>query len=41
MDIDDADTRAIRALNTKIMSDTRVDASMLSIGDGLMMVRKL
>jgi len=37
----DADTKAIRELNKKVMSDKRVDASMLSIGDGLMMVRKL
>ncbi|HIC13362.1 MAG TPA: O-methyltransferase [Sulfurimonas sp.] len=37
----DADTSAIRALNEKIMQDKRVDASMLTIGDGLMLVRKL
>ena len=37
----DADTTAIRALNEKIMQDTRVQASMLTIGDGLMLVRKL
>ncbi|SFV60011.1 O-methyltransferase [hydrothermal vent metagenome] len=37
----DADTTAIRALNKKIMQDKRVDASMLTIGDGLMLVRKL
>jgi len=39
--IDDLDTKAIRALNKKIFSDTRVEASMLSIGDGLMLVKKL
>jgi len=39
--INDTDTKAIRALNTKIMSDSRVDASMLSIGDGLMLVKKI
>ena len=38
--INDMETLAIRKLNSKIMSDTRVDASMLSIGDGIMMVRK-
>ncbi|CAI6144682.1 MAG: Putative O-methyltransferase/MSMEI_4947 [uncultured Sulfurimonas sp.] len=37
----DADTTAIRALNEKIMQDKRVQASMLTIGDGLMLVRKL
>ena len=39
--INDADTRAIRELNKKIFSDSRVEASMLSIGDGLMLVKKL
>ena len=37
----DVDTKAIRALNTKIMSDKRVNATMLTIGDGLMMVQKI
>jgi len=36
----DDETLAIRALNQKIMADDRVHASMLSIGDGLMMVHK-
>ena len=36
----DADTAALRALNEKIGRDERVDASLLSIGDGLMIVRK-
>jgi predicted O-methyltransferase YrrM len=36
----DTDTDAIRALNTKINSDTRVDAALLTIGDGVMLVRK-
>ncbi|MDF1877611.1 O-methyltransferase [Sulfurimonas sp. SAG-AH-194-L11] len=40
-EIVDADTTAIRALNEKIMQDKRVEASMLTIGDGLMLVRKL
>ncbi len=39
--VEDKETRAIRALNTKIMGDRRVDASMLTLGDGLMLVRKL
>jgi caffeoyl-CoA O-methyltransferase len=37
---DDADTRAIRALNAKIASDQRVSCSLLPLGDGLMLVRK-
>ena len=37
----DKDTMAIQALNKKIFTDARVDASMLSIGDGLMLVKKL
>ena len=37
----DADTQAIRALNTKIAGDARVDISMIPIGDGLTLVRKL
>ncbi|MDO8290963.1 MAG: class I SAM-dependent methyltransferase [Parvibaculum sp.] len=36
----DADTEALRALNTKISNDARVDCSLLTIGDGLMLVRK-
>ncbi len=36
----DADTAALRKLNAKIGRDERVDASLLSIGDGLMIVRK-
>lgn len=36
----DADTKALRALNEKIGRDDRVDASLLPIGDGLMVVRK-
>ena len=39
-DVHDADTDAIRALNTKIHADARVDASLLTIGDGVMLVRK-
>jgi len=36
----DPDTVALRALNQKIGSDNRVDAALLTIGDGLMIVRK-
>lgn len=38
--VTDEDTAALRALNAKIGRDERVDASLLSIGDGLMVVRK-
>lgn len=42
--VDDAnqteDTKAIRALNTKIHGDERVSMAMMAIGDGLTMVRK-
>ena len=36
----DADTDALRALNAKIDIDGRVDASLLTVGDGVMLVRK-
>lgn len=39
-DTTDDDTIALRALNAKIGRDHRVDASLLPIGDGLMVVRK-
>ena len=35
-----ADTNAIRALNTKLYSDSRLEISMLPIADGLTLVRK-
>ena len=38
--VTDEDTAALRALNAKVGRDERVDASLLSIGDGLMVVRK-
>ena len=36
----DADTDALRALNARIDIDDRVDASLLTVGDGVMLVRK-
>lgn len=36
----DPDTRAIRALNKKLHSDSRVDISLVPIADGLSLVRK-
>jgi predicted O-methyltransferase YrrM len=36
----DADTVALRALNSKVRKDKRVDFAMLPIGDGVTMVRK-
>jgi predicted O-methyltransferase YrrM len=35
----DADTKALRALNLKLRDDERVDVSMLPIGDGLTLAR--
>ena len=39
-DVNDADTRAIRALNRKVQDDRRVQISMLPVGDGLMLAAK-
>lgn len=36
----DPDTAALRALNAKIGGDERVDRSLLTVGDGLLVVRK-
>ena len=36
----DADTVAIRAITKKLQGDTRVDISLVPIGDGLMLARK-
>jgi predicted O-methyltransferase YrrM len=39
-DAHDADTDALRALNAKIRDDKRVDACLLTVGDGVMLARK-
>lgn len=39
-DVHDADTDALRELNAKIRDDTRVDACLLTVGDGVMLARK-
>ncbi|HZX42496.1 MAG TPA: class I SAM-dependent methyltransferase [Myxococcaceae bacterium] len=38
--VTDADTTALRALNLKIRDDARVDAVVLTVGDGLTLARK-
>ena len=38
--VNDADTMAIRSLNTKIHADERVSLSLVPIGDGLTLARK-
>jgi predicted O-methyltransferase YrrM len=38
--VKDEDTKALRALNTKIMADARVDLVMVPICDGVTMARK-
>ncbi len=38
--VSDESTAALRAINTKIGRDERVDATLLPLGDGLMIVRK-
>jgi caffeoyl-CoA O-methyltransferase len=37
---DDADTVALRAFNEMVAADDRVDAALLTLGDGLTMLRK-
>jgi predicted O-methyltransferase YrrM len=39
-DSHDPDTDALRALNAKIRDDARVDACLLTVGDGVMLARK-
>jgi len=38
--VNDADTKAIRALNAKLAKDERVCISMLPIGDGVTLALK-
>ncbi len=38
--VQDDDTRSIRALNRRIRDDSRVEACLLTVGDGLTVVRK-
>jgi predicted O-methyltransferase YrrM len=38
--VHDADTEALRALNLQVRDDPRVDAVVLSVGDGLTVARK-
>ncbi len=39
-EVQDADTKAIRAFNAKVHQDERVDISMLSVADGITLLRK-
>ena len=38
--VHDADTDALRTINRKVADDRRVDAVLLTIGDGVMLARK-
>ncbi len=38
--VQDEDTRAIRAMNEKLRDDSRVDVSLLPVGDGIYLARK-
>lgn len=39
--VEDPDTRAIRDLNRRVTRDPRVDASLIPLGDGVLLARKL
>lgn len=39
-DVGDSDTRALRAFNARVATDSRVDLSLVPIGDGLTLARK-
>jgi O-methyltransferase len=38
--VQDADTRALRALNDKVRDDARVEACLLTVGDGVLLARR-
>ena len=38
--VDDDNTQAIRAINDAVAADDRVDATLVNVGDGLMLARK-
>jgi predicted O-methyltransferase YrrM len=38
--VQDAETKALRTLNLKIRDDSRVEACLLTVGDGVMLARK-
>ncbi len=39
--VDDPDTNALRNLNAKIRDDARVESVLLTVGDGIMLARKI
>jgi caffeoyl-CoA O-methyltransferase len=39
-DVDDADTRAIQALNAKLAADERVSLAMVPMADGVTLARR-
>jgi predicted O-methyltransferase YrrM len=40
VNVHDADTDALRALNAKAGKDERVDVALLSVGDGILIARR-
>ena len=38
--VQDADTRALRAMNDKVRDDDRVEACLLTVGDGVLVARR-